>query len=232
LDSQTNPPDPMLGGTGGCTESNLASAPIYKGTGACAPGETKVIYDIAVPFPANGMAGDAAVVGATSFVTMRAGSNAPCAHMTDTVDPKPCPDPQECPDPMSPQPEGAIKVALAGYLIGCWTPTDSKGCRDLHVYTKSVCLHAQHELLGSGCGMPASIDCANVSTEQIAENVPGGSNRRLCPPTDPTTSCRGTRFHGDPGLRFRIGGFCGTNNCDSPGVAPEVGPDTCNVAWG
>jgi hypothetical protein len=233
LDSQTEPPDPMLGGTGGCTEASLASVPVFKGTGACAPGETMVVYDLTQPFPDNGMAGDAAVVGSTSFVTLRAGANAPCAHMTDTVDPKPCPDPTLCPDPLSPQPEGAKRVAVTGYLVGCWTRPDPKGCRDLRVYTKSVCLHAQHELLGPGCTAAGDVDCANVSTEQIAVNVPGGSNRRLCPSTDPATSCRGTRHAGEPGLRFRIGGFCSTNNCADPGVAPEVDATaTCDVAWG
>jgi hypothetical protein len=232
LDEQTDPPS-LPGGTGGCTEASLATAPLFKGTGACKPGETKVIYDLGVAFPDNGHSADGAVVGTTSFVVMRSGSNAPCAHMVDTVDPLPCPDPQVCPGVLT-QPEGAVKVPIAGYMVGCWTKPDRHGCRDLRVYTKAVCLHVQHQTLGAGCTAAGNIDCANVSTEQVAIDVPGGSNRRLCPPTDPATSCRGTRFSsGDPGIRFRIGGFCSTNNCANPGTAPDVDPTaTCDSAWG
>jgi hypothetical protein len=240
LDEQTDPPT-LPGGTGGCTEASLAAAPLFQGTGHCKSGETEVIYDLGVPFPDNGHPGDAAVIGATSFATMRAGTTSPCAHMVDTVDPKPCPDPQLCPgdpnDPNAPvpQPEGAIKVGITGYLIGCWSkPSPHHNCRDLRVYTKAVCLHLAHQTLGPGCSKAGSIDCANVSTEQVAVDVPGGSNRRLCPPTDPNMSCRGTRFNtGDPGIRFRLGGFCSTNNCASPGVAPDIDPvNSCDSAWG
>src|SRR5213593_2578900 len=79
LDSQTEPPDPMLGGTGGCTEASLASSPLFDHTGACRPGDTKVIYDLGQAFPDNGLAADQAVTGKTSFVTIRAGANTPCA---------------------------------------------------------------------------------------------------------------------------------------------------------
>jgi hypothetical protein len=233
LDSQTEPPDPMLGGTGGCTEASLAASPLFDHTGACRPGDTKVIYDLGVPFPDNGLAADQSVAGRTSFVTIRAGANTPCAHMVDTVDPKPCPDPQLCPDPMSPQPEGAIKVAVTGYAIGCWSPPTSRGCRDLRLHTQSVCLHIGDERLGPGCLPANGVDCSNVSTEQIALAVPGGSNHQLCPPSDPTTSCRGERPQGEQKIRFRIGGFCSTNNCANPGTAPEVDPDkTCVTSWG
>jgi hypothetical protein len=232
LDAQTDPAT-LPGGTGGCTEASMATLPLFKGTGQCAPGETAVIYDLGTTFPDNGLSGDQAVVGETSFITLRAGTSAPCAQMLDTVDPKPCPDPQECPN-SSTQPPGAIKVAVTGYMVGCWSKQDRNGCRDLRVYSGgSVCLHAQHELLGPGCTTAGSVDCANVSTEQIAFDEPGGSNRRLCPPVDPDTSCRGTRHKGEPGLRFRIGGFCSTNNCANPGTAPDIDPErTCKVAWG
>ena len=149
LDAQTDPPT-LPGGTGGCTEASLATLPMYKGTGQCRPGDTKVIYDLGVPFPDNGKAADQEVAGLSSFMTLRAGDSSACAHMVDTVDPKPCPDPQECPG-SSTQPEGAIKVPVAGYLVGCWSPPDNEGCRTLSIYTKSFCLHAQHELLGPGC---------------------------------------------------------------------------------
>jgi hypothetical protein len=227
VDSSDNP-------ISGCSQAGIADLPLYRHTNACRRGETMVIYDIGHPFPDNGFAGDHVQAGNTSFMTVRAGDHSACAHMIDTVDPKPCPDPKLCPDPASPQPEGAIKVPVTGYVVGCWSPPDGAGCRTLSIHTKSMCLHAQHQLLGPGCTKEDDIDCANVSVEQVAIDVPGAKNRRLCPPTDPATSCRGTRFAGDPGLRFWIGGFCSTQNCANPGTsAPTVDPDkTCKTAWG
>jgi hypothetical protein len=230
LDTQTDPPT-LPGGTGGCTEASMDRLPLYQGTRACPDGYTKVIYDLAQPFPDNGMPADQAPVGATSFVTLRAGASSPCAHMVDDVDPKPCPDPKLCPDPGSSQPEGARKVGLTGFIVGCWSPPDHEGCRTLAIYTKSLCLHAQHELLGPGCGKADDIDCSQVSTEQIGMAVPGAKNRRLCPSPNPAASCRG--LHGSqPGLHFWIGGVCTTNNCSSPGQAPAVDGQTCKVSWG
>src|SRR5262245_15566070 len=232
-DTQSDPPDLSLGGTGGCTEASIATLPMFKDTHMCPPGQTMVIYDLGQPFPDNGLPADAELVGEKSFVTLRAGPHSPCAHMVDTVDPKVCPDRALCPDPGASQPEGAVKVPLRGYIVACWTPLDHDGCRDLWIPTKSMCLHAEHQKLGAGCGTTKDgIDCANVSTEQIGIDVPGARNRRLCPPTDPATSCRGTRPNGTPGLRFWIGGVCSTNNCDNAGNAPVVGDDTCKVAWG
>jgi len=184
-----------------------------------------LIYDVGPAFPNNGVPGDASVAGTTPFVTMRAGVNAPCARMVDTVDPKP--------NPSGPQPEGAISAALTGYVVGCWSNADSRGCRDVRFHTESVCLHIRHELLGSGCVADGSLDCASVSTEQIAIDVPGGQNHNLCPPTDPVNSCRGTRPAGQPGFRFRLGGFCATNNCANPGTTPDVDPvRSCTATWG
>jgi hypothetical protein len=232
LDSQTDPPDPMFGDTGGCTEASLGTLPLFERTGSCQPGDTMVIYDLSQPFPDNGLPEDSSMVaGLTSFMTLRAGQNSACAHMVDTVDPKPCPDPRECPN-QSTQPEGAIKVPITGYMVGCWTPPDHDGCRDVAFYTKAICVHAGHELLGPGCTNAGDIDCANVSTEQVAIDVPGAKNRRTCPPADSTKSCRAVRRSGDPGFRFWIGGFCSTNNCNDPGTSPVVGDDTCKVAWG
>lgn len=232
-DAQTDPPNPALGGIGGCTEASLTASPLFKRSGMCAPGQTMVIYDVGSPFPDNGMPQDAQVVGATSFITLRASDTAPCAHMVDTVDPKPCPDPQLCPDPMAGQPQATIKAPVSGYIVACWTPPDTNGCRDVRFYTESVCLHVGHEELGPGCTVDRDVDCPHVSTEQIAIDNPGGTNHRLCPPTDPVNSCRGTRPAGQPGFRFRIGGFCATNNCLHPGTMPDVDPQkSCTVAWG
>jgi hypothetical protein len=225
LDSQTDPPDPALGGTGGCTEASMAGLPLYRGTGACRPGWTKVIYDLDKPFPDNGLPGDTAAIGATSFLTLRAGDDSPCAQMVDDVDPTPCADPQLC--------KGEAKVPVTGYIVACWSPPDRNGCRTVSVHTKSLCLHAQHQLLGPGCAQEDGVDCPNVSTEQVGIAVPGGTNRRLCGPVDPTTSCRGTRHDGTPKVRVWIGGVCSTNNCANPGVAPVVeNQRTCKVQWG
>jgi hypothetical protein len=223
-DDQTEPPT-VSGGAGGCTDASIAASPLFRGSNACRPGETKVIYDIGPAFPNNGQSGDAPVAGLTPFVTLRAGDSAPCAHMVDTVDPKP--------NAVDPQPEGARKVPLTGYVIGCWTAPDHEGCRDVRFHTEAVCLHIGHELLGSGCTNDGDLDCSAVSTEQIAIDVPGGQNHKMCPPTDPDTSCRGTRPAGDPGFRFRLGGFCATDNCATPGVAPDVDPErSCTATWG
>src|SRR5262249_36720465 len=162
----------------------------------------------------NGMPADHPVVGSTSFTTIRAGASSPCAHMTDTIDPKLCPDPQACPG-IATQPEGAIKVGITGYVVACWSPADrASGCRKLQIPTASLCLHAEQEFLGPGCTQgPGGLDCANMSTEQVGIDVPGAKTGRVCPPADPGTSCRAARGAGRPGLQIRIGGVCSTNNC-------------------
>ncbi len=234
LDTQTEPPT-MPGGTGGCTDASMVGLPMYNRTGSCRPGDTTVIYDIGGPFPDNGVPFDQAnVAGKEAFLTIRAGDGSACAHMVDTEDPKVCPDPALCPDPMSPQPEGAIKVPLKGFAIGCWSPLDHNGCRDLALYTKSVCLHAQHQLLGPGCTQADGVDCPNVSVEQIAMDVPGTKARRVCPPPDPSNSCRASRGKiGSLGMKVWFGAFCATNNCANSGTAPDVDPvNTCEVQWG
>ncbi|HJQ84237.1 MAG TPA: hypothetical protein VKA21_09190 [Candidatus Binatia bacterium] len=238
LDSQTDPPDPLLGGTGGCTDASMVGLPMYRRTGACEPGDTAVIYDIGGPFPDNGVPFDQAnVAGKEAFLTIRAGDSSPCAHMVDTIDPKPCPEPGlGCPNASDPQPEGAVKVPLHGYAIGCWTPPDHNGCRTMALYTKSVCLHAEHQLLGPGCVQKDGVDCPNVSVEQIAIDVPGTKARRVCPPPDPTNSCRATRGKvkpGNEGMKIWFGALCATNNCANPGTTPEVdSAKTCEVQWG
>jgi hypothetical protein len=224
LDSGTDP-------AGGCTDASAAQAALFRRTGVCAPGDTKVIYDLATPFPDNGMPADsAAVAGLTSFLTLRADPSSPCANMVDDTPPTPCPDPKLCPG-SSAQPPGARKVNVTGYIVGCWTPPDLKGCRRLAIYTRSMCLHAQHELLGPGCGMSGNLDCSQVSTHEIGIDVPGAKNSTTCPPPDPSTSCRALH-HGQPGFHFWIGGVCMTANCDNAATAPTVGAGTCEKSWG
>jgi hypothetical protein len=224
LDSGTDP-------VGGCTNASIAQVPLHDHSGNCAPGATKVIYDLGQPFPDNGIPADsAAVAGLTSFLTLRADPSSPCAKMVDNEPPTPCPDPKLCPG-SSTQPLGARKVNITGYVVACWSPPDSAGCRSLQVDTKSVCLHAQHEFLGPGCGMAGSVDCSQVSTEEIGIDVPGAKNNHTCPPADPTTSCRGLHLT-QPGLHFWMGGVCMTDNCDNAGSAPTVGAGTCEISWG
>jgi hypothetical protein len=236
LDSQTDPPNPALGGTGGCTDASIATQPLYKKTHQCAPGETMVIYDLAQPFPDNQLPGDHAVAGSRSYFTLRASAGSPCEHMIDTVDPKPCPDPIRCPDPMAPQPEGARKVTVTGYAVGCWSPPRSDGCRSVRFYNGGAfCMHAQHELLGPGCTSAPGLDCPNTSTEQIVIDEPGNADRVVCVPKDPTTSCRATRTSGEETFKVLFGGFCATANCANPGVAPVAIPKpgpTCLAGWG
>ena len=236
LDSQTDPPDPMLGDTGGCTEASIPNLDLFKRTHACRPGETMVIYDLTTPFPDNGLPGDHAVAGTTSYAIIRATAASPCAHMVDTVDPKPCPDPLLCPDPGSPQPEGAVKVLVRGYIVGCWGPVKRNGCRAVKFYNAATCLHLDHQFLGSGCGMNGDVDCSTVSTEQIALDMPGTADRFVCPPTDPSNSCRATRPAGQlESFQLLYGGFCTTSNCENPGVAPTAVPEpgpTCVSQWG
>jgi hypothetical protein len=236
LDSQTDPPDPALGDTGGCTEASIPNLDLYKRTHACQPGRTMVIYDLTTPFPDNGLPVDHAVAGATSYAIIRATASSPCAHMVDTVDPKPCPDPLLCPDPGSPQPEGAVKVAVRGYIVACWSPPERNGCREVKFHTAATCLHLDHQLLGAGCGAADGVDCSTVSTEQVALAMPGTADRLVCPPDDPASSCRATRPSGvRETFQLLYGGFCVTSNCDNPGVAPvghpEPGP-TCVSQWG
>ena len=236
LDSQTDPPDPALGDAGGCTDASIPLLRLYKGTHQCAPGDTMVIYDLTTPFPDNGRPGDQSVVGATSYAIIRATDSSPCAHMTDTVDPKPCPDPVACPDPASPQPEGAVKVKVRGYIVGCWTPAKRNGCREVHFYSFATCFHLDHQPLGPGCGMLGDVDGSTVSTEQVALAMPGTADRFVCPPVDPETSCRATRPAGElEQFNLLYGGFCTTSNCEDPGVAPHADPEpgpTCVSQWG
>jgi hypothetical protein len=194
-----------------------------------------VIYDLTTPFPNNGLPGDQSVVGATSYAIIRATDASPCAHMVDTVDPLPCPDPLLCPG-SSVQPEGSVKVNVRGYIVGCWGPMKSNGCRAVKFYTGATCLHLDHQLLGTGCTSEPGLDCPNVSTEQIAIAMPGTADHLVCTPVDPTNSCRATRPSGIlEQFKLLYGGFCTTSNCEDPGVAPKAIPEpgpTCVSQWG
>ncbi len=235
LDTEANPGSRM----GACTEAWLQESiatELYRNTGMCRPGSTMVIYDLQQPFPDNGLAADQVHVGRKSFVTIRAGGNSACANMVDTVEPTPCtePNPQVCPNPPTPPP-GTISVPITGWMVGCWTPIDHKGCREVKFSTMSACIHAGHEFLGPGCTQAGDVDCPNVSVEQVAVNPSGTKNAHTCGPVDETVSCRATRSKPLPGrelFHLWFGAFCTTNNCEDPGVDPQVGEGTCQVQWG
>src|SRR5205823_6699188 len=108
LDSDPNPPDPAAGG---CTETWLHQIPLYRGTGMCQPGYTPVIYDLSQPFPDNGLAADAELIGEKSFVTIKADEKSACANMVDTQAPYPCPNKLRCPN-SSVQPPGSITAPI------------------------------------------------------------------------------------------------------------------------
>ena len=235
LDSQTEPPNPALGDAGGCTEASIPKLDLYKRSHQCRPGDDMVIYDLTEPFPDNGLPGDQSVAGATSYAVIRATADSPCAHMVDAVDPKPCPDPLLCPNTGAPQPEGAVKVLVRGYIVGCWGQPKRNGCREVKFYNGGTCIHIDHQLLGPGCTAAGAVDCSGVSTEQIALDMPGTADRLVCPPTDPTISCRATRPSGEEKFNLLYGGFCTTSNCENPGVAPVAMPEpgpTCVSQWG
>ena len=235
LDAQTDPPELSLGDPNGCTDASLPTLNLYRRSHACRAGDTMVIYDLTTPFPNNGLPGDQSVVGATSYAIIRATETSACAHMVDTVPPLVCPDPLLCPG-SSTQPEGSVKVKVRGYIVGCWSPTRPNGCRAVKFYTGATCLHLDHQLLGPGCGMADGVDCSTVSTEQVAIAMPGTADHLVCPPADPTNSCRATRPSGiREQFKLLYGGFCTTSNCENPGVAPTAVPEpgpTCVSQWG
>jgi hypothetical protein len=228
LDTQTEPPDPGFGDGGGCTEASIGKVPLFRKTHQCRPTETMVIYDISAPFPDNGVPGDHVAAGSTSYAILRASPGSPCVGMVDDVAPFPCANPADCP--------GEVEVPVGGYIIGCWSPPVRNGCRQVRFYSGgSACLHIAHQLLGPGCTSAPDLDCPNVSTEQIALDMPGTADRVVCGPTDPATSCRATSTSKQETFRLLFGGFCTTSNCANPGAAPvalpEPGP-TCVSQWG
>jgi hypothetical protein len=143
----------------------------------------------------------------TSSVTIRAANGSPCGtgfEKTEKVD---------------------------GYMVGCWGPPDTDGCRELHTPNNGyMCLRIDDEPLGC----PG--ECATVRTGQIAISTAGAADRFICPPKDPVT-CRSTRGDGrEERFRLWIGGLCSTNGCEinDPGTPNDdsAGPDTCTSEWG
>lgn len=114
-------------------------------------------------------------------------------------------------------------VGVTGHLVVCWGPP-LEGCRPMVVPYNSFCIDTADETLGASC--PGA--CADVSTHVVAIMNAGAAHFRVCPPSDPATSCRSTAPGGVELFRFQPGGWCVTEECD--GAAP--GPDTCVGGWG
>jgi hypothetical protein len=115
-------------------------------------------------------------------------------------------------------------VGVTGHVVVCWGPPEDGGCRPMVVPYNSFCIDTADEPLGDACAGT----CANVSTNIIAIMNAGAAHFRVCPPSDPATSCRSTSPGGAELFRFQPGGWCVTDECD--GGAP--GPDTCVGGWG
>lgn len=121
---------------------------------------------------------------------------------------------------------GATKtVTMHGYVIGCWFPADPEtGCRTVKVLNNGdMCLHLDDEPLGCG-----GTDCQNLSVEQVAISNAGAADRYICPPLDPTTSCRSARPNGEEKFRFWIGGLCSTQDIDNGAITSN----SCVSQWG
>jgi len=121
-----------------------------------------------------------------------------------------------------------------GYMIACWGPPDTEGCREIHTPNNGyMCLRIKDDPLNC----PG--ECANARTGQIAISTAGAADRYICPPTNPAT-CKSTRGSGEERFRLWIGGLCSTNGwegCQPIGDGPQgprynPGPDTCTSEWG
>jgi len=114
-------------------------------------------------------------------------------------------------------------VGITGHFVMCWGPPE-KGCRQMSVPYNSFCLDTADETLGSRC----SGACADVSTNVIAIMNAGAAHFHVCPPLDPTTSCRSTSNGDREIFRFQPGGFCVTDGCEGT----SIGADACVGGWG
>ncbi len=126
--------------------------------------------------------------------------------------------------PDSPCAGASVTVPMSGYVIGCWFPPDpGTGCRTVKVLSNgSMCLHLSDVPLG--CGGP---NCENLSVEQVALSNAGAADRFVCPPVDPSTSCRSARLNGEEKFRLWIGGLCTTQN-----IAGGSTDNACVSQWG
>jgi hypothetical protein len=117
-----------------------------------------------------------------------------------------------------------VPLTSDSYVIGCWSPEDSNGCRSVLMLSNgSMCLHLAKSPLGCG-----GEGCADLSVEQVAITNAGAAERMTCRPVDPTTSCRSARINREEGFRFIFGGLCSTMNLDGSG---DTG-NACVAPWG
>jgi len=145
-----------------------------------------------------------------SSVTIRASADSPCGSGFSQQEP------------------------VDGYMVGCWSPPDNQGCRELHTPNNGyMCLHIADDNLNC----PG--ECSSVRTGQIAISSAGAADRFICPPVDPNpadptapNTCKSTRGDGHTEqFRLWIGGLCSTNSCSI--IDPSM-PDanTCTSEWG
>jgi hypothetical protein len=124
-------------------------------------------------------------------------------------------------------------VPMSGYIVGCWSPPNSDGCREFKIINNGTwCLEIGGGPLGADC--PA---CADVSTDQISIVNAGAADHKVCPPhnegMDPGDPqyCRARRSlvaKSEAKFRLWAGGFCSTNSCEGD----QPGADTCVSQWG
>ena len=120
-------------------------------------------------------------------------------------------------------------VPVKGQLVMCWSPLDADGCRNYKIPFNGMCTAVDSFTLGPPC----SSECANLEMPIAAIATSGqASGHRVCPPIDPSMSCRATAnmlSSVSEQFAFQLGGFCATYGCDG---SNQPDADTCVQAWG
>ena len=119
-------------------------------------------------------------------------------------------------------------IRIRGQLVGCWSPQDHAGCREFKTPFEGQCFSLDSTPLGGSC----SGSCASVETGFLAIGNAGSGSYRVCPPVDPSTSCRAVGLGGKPPgkFRFQTGGWCLTGGCTTGD--PTVPGGACRTGWG
>jgi hypothetical protein len=123
---------------------------------------------------------------------------------------------------------GLVKtgVPFRGKILGCWGPLEKDGCRAFQTPFQGQCLSIDPFTLGGTC----NDKCKNLTTGLLGIGNAGNGAYRVCPPENPSVSCRATNFAGDEQFRFQTGGLCVTGGCQEGEVVP--GSDGCQSGWG
>jgi hypothetical protein len=83
--------------------------------------------------------------------------------------------------------------------------------------------------LASARWAPPCRSSANVSTNIIALMDAGAAHFQVCPPLDPTTSCRSTSNGSEELFRFQPGGFCVTGVARPQHLPRRLGRDVSGI---